>query len=147
MANGILLAHDLTEASGAVSAAAGDLASRLGLSLTAIHAISSEDLKRERARRPPDSAFSDLILDRMQSELASLVASKITHPEQISIAAHVIEGEPSAAIVAYLEENEHEFTFVGVRNRSRVGKLLFGSVPQAILLRSRSKVVTVPIGT
>jgi nucleotide-binding universal stress UspA family protein len=145
MNSGVLLAHDLTERSRPVAVAAADLAARLGLPLTVLHAFPREELEKERASRPPDSAFADVIIDQKRKQLTSMTERDLPDPQPIEIVPHVVVGEPHEAILEYLEAHEHEFTVIGLRNRSRVGKLLFGSVPQSILLQSRGKVVSVPI--
>ena len=146
MSSGIVLAHDLTERSKSVTAAAADLAGRLGLAVTALHVIPSDELEEERKSRPADSAFTDHVLEQLRGELSKMVATEISDSPGVEFSVKVIEGEPHRAIREYVERHQPEFTFIGIRNRSRVGKLLFGSVPQAILLSSTSKVIAVPIG-
>ena len=147
MSGGILLAHDLTDQSKEVTAAATDLAGRLGLAVTALHVVPSDDLDKERTSRPADSAFTDLVLEQLREQLSTMVASQLSNPPDVPFSVKVVEGEPHRAIPEYVERHRPEFTFIGIRNRSRVGKLVFGSVPQAILLGSTGKVIAVPIGS
>lgn len=147
MAHGILAAHDLTEPCAPVMVAAADLARRLGLELTVIHALSAEAVEEERESRPADSAFTDYVLKEVRAELQRMVATELEGAGDVSFAVDVVSGEPDAVVADYVKHHEPEFTFIGIRSRSRVGKLLFGSVPQAILLGTDAKVVTVPIKT
>jgi nucleotide-binding universal stress UspA family protein len=146
MSSGILLAHDLTARSKAVTAAAADLAGRLGLAVTALHVIPGDELEKQRNSRPADSAFTDLVLEQLRGQLSTMVATELSESPGVEFSVKVIEGEPHRAVREYVERHQPEFTFIGIRNRSRVGKLLFGSVPQTILLGSTGKVIAVPIG-
>jgi nucleotide-binding universal stress UspA family protein len=45
--------------------------------------------------------------------------------------------------VAFAEENKVDEIIIGVRSRSKVGKLLFGSTSQVVILQANCPVVTV----
>ena len=47
------------------------------------------------------------------------------------------------ALVEFAKENDIDEIFIGIRRRSKVGKLLFGSAAQYIILESPCPVVTV----
>jgi nucleotide-binding universal stress UspA family protein len=47
------------------------------------------------------------------------------------------------ALVKFAKENDIDEIFIGIRRRSKVGKLLFGSAAQYIILESPCPVVTV----
>lgn len=51
--------------------------------------------------------------------------------------------EPGEDIVMYAEENKVDEIIIGVRSRSKVGKLLFGSTAQVVILQAGCPVVTV----
>jgi len=51
--------------------------------------------------------------------------------------------EPGEALVQYARENAVDEIVIGVRRRSRVGKLLFGSTAQYVILAARCPVLTV----
>lgn len=51
--------------------------------------------------------------------------------------------EPGEDIVAFAEENKVDEIIIGVRSRSKVGKLLFGSTSQVVILQANCPVVTV----
>ncbi|WP_226006853.1 universal stress protein [Natrinema salinisoli] len=53
-------------------------------------------------------------------------------------------GDPAATILAAAGEYDSDVIVVGVRNRSPVGKVLFGSVAQAVVLDSERPVTLVP---
>jgi len=50
---------------------------------------------------------------------------------------------PGEDLVQFIEENGIDEVIIGVRRRSRVGKLLFGSTAQKVILDAKCPVVTV----
>ena len=50
---------------------------------------------------------------------------------------------PGEQLVKFSEGKEYEFIFIGISKRSRVGKLLFGSTAQYIILNAPYPVITV----
>jgi nucleotide-binding universal stress UspA family protein len=51
--------------------------------------------------------------------------------------------EPGEDILAFSKEKEVDEIILGVKSRSKVGKLLFGSTAQAVILQARCPVVSV----
>lgn len=51
--------------------------------------------------------------------------------------------EPGEDIVRFAKENNVDEIIIGVRSRSKVGKLLFGSTSQVVILEANCPVVTV----
>lgn len=50
---------------------------------------------------------------------------------------------PGEDLVRFIEENGIDEVIIGVRRRSKVGKLLFGSTAQYVILNAKCPVVTV----
>ena len=50
---------------------------------------------------------------------------------------------PGEDLVQFAKNNEIDFIFIGVRKRSKVGKLMFGSTAQLVILEAPCPVVTV----
>ncbi len=50
---------------------------------------------------------------------------------------------PGEDLVQFAEDNAIDFVFIGVRKRSKVGKLVFGSTAQHVILQAPCPVVTV----
>ena len=51
--------------------------------------------------------------------------------------------EPGEDIVKFAKENKIDEILIGVRSRSKVGKLIFGSTAQAVILDAHCPVITV----
>jgi len=51
--------------------------------------------------------------------------------------------EPGEDIVTFARENKVDEIMIGVRSRSKVGKLIFGSTAQAVILGAHCPVMTV----
>ncbi|GAB3675494.1 universal stress protein [Halopiger thermotolerans] len=62
----------------------------------------------------------------------------------VEYAAHEATGDPAGTILERADEYDSDVIVVGVRNRSPVGKVLFGSVAQAVVLDSDRPVTVVP---
>jgi len=56
-----------------------------------------------------------------------------------------IVGDPAEGILNYAKDNNTSYVVVGGRKRSAVGKALFGSVTQSVLLEASQPTITVPI--
>jgi nucleotide-binding universal stress UspA family protein len=81
--------------------------------------------------------------ERAESELKSLEAD--LHEEGIPCETHLlVRGlEAGEDLVLFARERDVEEIVIGVRRRSRVGKFLFGSTAQFVILEARCPVVTV----
>ena len=51
--------------------------------------------------------------------------------------------EPGESLVQFADENEIDEIVIGIRKRSKVGKLIFGSTAQYVILESKCPVLTV----
>ncbi len=75
----------------------------------------------------------------LEYETASLVDDNISCETQ----AIVSPLSPGEALVQFAEENEIDEIVIGVRRRSKVGKLVFGSTAQFVILNAPCPVVSV----
>lgn len=62
----------------------------------------------------------------------------------IEYAIHETTGDPAEAILAIADEYGSDAIVIGVRKRSPVGKVIFGSVAQGVILDSDRPVTAVP---
>jgi len=57
---------------------------------------------------------------------------------------HELDGDPADAVLAFADDHDSDVIVLGVGNRSPVGKVLFGSVAQTVILESDRPVTVVP---
>jgi nucleotide-binding universal stress UspA family protein len=141
----VLLAHDLSERARDVTVAALDLAQALDLDLAVVHVVSEKMLEQLRAEAPEDAAYADVVIDGLRSQLRALIAEQLPSRDIGNLEFVVLRGEPDEALINYVAKNHPDIIVLGVRNRSLVGKLVFGSTVQSILLNGRCKALTVPV--
>ena len=127
----ILAGYDHSEASKAALRVAAEHAEafkaevHIVTSLTQNRELGIEDIQR--------------VENRLQKLERSLKAEKIPCEVHAKVSAH----SPGESLLEYAEENGIDEIFVGVRRRSRVGKLLLGSNSQYIILQASCPVVAV----
>jgi nucleotide-binding universal stress UspA family protein len=88
----------------------------------------------------------DLKLEDIQKAEQELERLRISFEEDgISCETHAIVSSlsPGEDLVQFAQENEIDEIVIGVRRRSKVGKLLFGSNAQYIILQSPCPVIAV----
>jgi nucleotide-binding universal stress UspA family protein len=92
------------------------------------------ELQRELRRDTIQQAEQNL--DQVKREFANM---------GLACSTHVVVGRLSAGedIVQFAEQNSIDLIVIGVRRRSKVGKLLFGSNAQLIILTAPCPVLTV----
>lgn len=105
----------------------------------------------ERIDTVPDEAGATYIEDINESlpELQGRPETVETVLEELAAldvetSVHEMVGEPATAIQSVAEAEDVDVVLVGVRKRSPVGKVIFGSVSQAVLLDSDRPVLIAP---
>ena len=83
--------------------------------------------------------------DVRQAELGLEYAKALLEEDNIDCETHLlIRGlSPGEDLVQFAEDNQINEVIVGVRRRSKVGKLLMGSTAQHVILNARCPVVTI----
>jgi nucleotide-binding universal stress UspA family protein len=76
-------------------------------------------------------------------ETASLAATALSE-SGIDVSVHAATGRPTAAILDVANRFDADLVVVGARRQSPVGKALFGSVAQSVLLDATRPVTVVP---
>lgn len=75
-------------------------------------------------------------------EVAAEIAGEQIGDTDAAVETVGLVGDPSDEIVTYADEHDASYVVVGGRKHSPVGKALFGSVSQSILLDSHQPVVS-----
>jgi nucleotide-binding universal stress UspA family protein len=57
----------------------------------------------------------------------------------------LLSGTPGEILLRYIEKKEMDLAVVGIRHRSKFGKLLLGSTTEAILRTTSCSVLAVPV--
>ncbi len=116
------------------------LAEAFDQELHVVHVL-SQSAFRELEQKSVDKTGQTVPVDEIRSyakEVADDVASKTTDEYQPV----GLVGAPADELVKYAEKSDASYLCVGGRRRSAVGKALFGSVTQDVLLDANCPVVT-----
>lgn len=164
----VLVAVDGEESPDRTLAVGADLAEQAGEALVVLHVMPESRYERIRASMRGDQASGPLALtlyegyaervatpsaeanpytiDEAQRDAEraarSVVDQTLDATEGITLQGRV--GEPAGEIVAEAERREARYLVIGGRKRTPVGKAVFGSVTQSVLLDADRPVVTVP---
>ena len=76
-------------------------------------------------------------------DTVDLVISSLTDVG-VNARAHDVRGDPPVAILDIAEEFDVDAIVIGTRKRTPVGKVLFGSVAQSVILESERPVLITP---
>ncbi|ELY51188.1 universal stress protein [Natronolimnohabitans innermongolicus] len=82
--------------------------------------------------------------DRLPASIEAAV--DVLEGSDVEFAVHETSGEPAVKILEAATEFDSNAIVLGVGRRSPVGKVLFGSVVQAVILDSDRPVTVVPVG-
>lgn len=142
----VLAAVDDGEWNSEVVRVAADLADAYDDELELLHVLPQDvfDARQRDLRNRPTTDAEYVLEDgeKDASDVAAEAAEKVLgDTSRVTTVGRV--GEPSVEILRYLDSNDPRYLVVGGRKRSPVGKALFGSVTQSVLLEADRPVVTV----
>lgn len=120
---------------------AGDVRADL---LTVLHVVTDERLKALEEERPEEFRFVDVVLDQIREEVTGQ-AQNLVDAFPCEVEFRALRGGRGSTVVEWVAQHQPDYLVVGVRNRSKVGKLIFGSTTQTILLNSPISVLSVPV--
>ncbi|MDQ2052813.1 universal stress protein [Natronolimnohabitans sp. A-GB9] len=109
-----------------------ELADAFDESLHVVHAVDSIEFAEAQREHVSESADGEGVLDRQQfaeDRLRGLLGEEDGDVEIVGL-----DGDPAESIVEYATEHDARYVVLGGRKRSPVGKALFGSVAQSVVL-------------
>lgn len=115
-----------------------DLAERFGEELVVLHVMPNGEYDRRRAER---EYFVDQAAEDATKTARWVVNGTVDDDDPVVLEGRM--GEPVDEILAEADKRDARFVVLGGRKRTPVGKAVFGSVAQSVLLRSDRPVVTV----
>ncbi len=141
----IMVATDLTPEGEGIIEVAVELSRALEAGLLVVHVLTDQEISDQKEDLPPESSYVDTILDRRRDEVLAQLESAVGG---VGVKAEVelLMGEPARQVITIATDRDCRMIVLGVRQRSRVGKLLMGSVAQEVLLSAPCPVVAVRIG-
>lgn len=137
----VLVAVDREQDSTEIVKEGKRLADAFDESLQVAHVLSRAEL-RDLERASFDETGEAVEMDRVK-ELAADIAreqSEAVAPEAETVG---LVGEPAEEIVTHASDEDAMYIVLGGRQTSSVGKVIFGSVTQSVLLSADRPVVTI----
>jgi len=113
-----------------------------GLPLHVVHTLSESDF-RDLERASYETSGKSLDMTQIETLAETIATEAVTEAGVEAEEIVGLVGKPSQRVIEYAEDVGADYIVVGGRKRSSVGKVLFGSVTQSILLNASSPVVTV----
>lgn len=141
----ILVATDLSETSDAVVAKAFEMAEPFGASVTLMHVLTEsrlQDLREDMRSSGTSEAYIDEIVTLMKDSVAEQI-ERVAGSADASVV--VARGALADQVLERAGGGSVDLIVLGLRSRSRVGKLIMGSGVQEILLSTPCPVLGVPI--
>lgn len=135
----IIACVDRSEQAPDVVSEAAKLGEALDEPVHAVHVLTREEFVGLERTSVEDTGRA-LPLDRIREVAAGIAEERV---EAAGVAAEPVGlvGDPSEEVVEYADEHDASYIVVGGRKHSPVGKALFGSVAQSILLEAHHPVV------
>jgi len=140
----ILAAVEDNEYAEEVVRVAADMARAYDDELVAVHVVPQGEFLQDRQGTSLASVDAEPIeqAEREAADTASAVVERALD-EPVAVTAEGRIDDPADGILSVAEDVDASFVVVGARRRSPVGKAVFGSTTQSVLLGSERPVVTV----
>lgn len=138
----VIAAVDRTEAAPAVVAEAETLARAFDAELRVVHVLDRQTFNKLERESVEDTGRT-VDLDVVRDVAESIAREAVEEANADAVAVGQV-GKPDEELLKYADREGADYLVVGGRRRSAVGKALFGSVTQEILLGTELPVLTVP---
>ncbi len=142
----IVVATDLTAESDTVVAKGFEIAGPFDADVTVVHVLTParlQDLREDMRSTDSGEAYLDEVLTLMEDAIAEQVERVAGSADAATSV--VARGTLAEEILGRARSSGADLIVLGLKNRSRVGKLIMGSGVQQILLSTPCSVLGVPI--
>ncbi|WP_066385200.1 universal stress protein [Halalkalicoccus paucihalophilus] len=138
----VIAAVDNQESESAVVDEGQRLANAFNEPLHVVHVLNQSRFQElERASVDETRQTIDVqTIREMAEKIADNIAGATVDTEYTAVG---LVGDPAEEVLKYAGKEDTSYITIGGRSRSKVGKVLFGSVTQSILLSAESPVLTV----
>ncbi|MFB6097037.1 MAG: universal stress protein [Haloferacaceae archaeon] len=136
----IVAAVDRSDRAGQIVAEAAELAAAFGDELHVVHVLNQSEFV-ELERTSVEESGQAIDMDRIR-DIAREIATEAAESVTDDFTAVGLVGDASDEIVRYSDDQDARYIVISGRKRSPVGKALFGSVTQSVLLDADRPVVT-----
>ncbi|MFC6954791.1 universal stress protein [Halorubellus litoreus] len=123
-----------------------DLARSYDEQLVVLHVIPKEDFKKHKAAVKGTPAHDNFAISQEEQSAAEIARTAVHETledyDQDHIETRGRVGDPADKILAEVEYSDPNYLVIGGRQRSPVGKALFGSTAQKLLLNASCPVVS-----
>jgi nucleotide-binding universal stress UspA family protein len=114
--------------------------------LVVLHVIPKEDFKKHRDAVKGTPAYENFTISQEEQSGAEIarqaVHESLANYDQDRVDAKGRVGDPAEKILAEVEYSDPRYLVIGGRQRSPVGKAIFGSAAQSLLLNASCPVVS-----
>lgn len=118
------------------------MANAHGLPLHVVHTLAEGEL-RDLERASFDATGESIDMERIEGLAEEIATEAVEEAGTEADEVVGLVGKPSQRVLEYATDVDASYIVVGGRKRSSVGKVLFGSVTQSILLNADCPVLTV----
>lgn len=139
----IVAAVDRSERAAAIVREAARLGEAFGEAVEVVHVLARDEfvsLERTQVSETGESVPIDRVV-----EMAEEIAAEAIRDAGVEAEAVGLMGDPAEEIVSYAADRDASYVVIGGRSRSPVGKALFGSVVQSVLLTAECPVVSLRV--
>lgn len=137
----IVAAIDRSDRATAIVSEAASLADAYGDDLHVVHVLGRSEFM-DLERTSVDDTGRPVPMDDVRRVAAEIAAETVEEAGVEGTAAGLV-GDPADEIIRYADDHDARYVVLGGRKRTPVGKAVFGSVAQDVLLQADRPVVSI----